>query len=167
MHKAFMKFDNDREFFEEFLDTIFKINLQTYLQDTSFHFSLITGRGDYKDGKILEVTPPSEKEGRTTSEVFRQIFGDSDNTQFRLIPNRTNKSDMKKMAFEEGATAAKLFYEMAIGPKNREHSIVMLEVRYKGALTSEPQFQVFMSTKKNGFSDLYKKYVKANAIQRW
>ncbi len=167
MHKAFMKFDNNRDFFEEFLDTIFKIKLQTYLQDASFHFSLITGRGDYKDGKILEVTAPSEKEGRTTSEVFRQIFGDSNNTQFRLIPNRTNTSDMKKMAFEEGATAAKLFYEMAIGPKNREHSIVMLEVRYKGALTSEPQFQVFMSTKKNGFSELYKKYVSQNTIERW
>ena len=167
MHKAFMKFDNNREFFEEFLDTIFKINLQTYVQDASFHFSLITGRGDYKDGKILEVSPPSEKEGRTTSEVFRLIFGDSDNTQFRLIPNRTNTSNAKKMAFEEGATAAKLFYEMAIGPKGKEHSIVMLEVRYKGALTSEPQFQVFMSTKKNGFSDLYKAYVKKNKIERW
>jgi len=167
MHKAFMKFDNNREFFEEFLDTIFKINLQTYVQDASFHFSLITGRGDYKDGKILEVSPPSEKEGRTTSEVFRLIFGDSDNTQFRLIPNRTNTSNVKKMAFEEGATAAKLFYEMAIGPRGKEHSIVMLEVRYKGALTSEPQFQVFMSTKKNGFSDLYKAYVKKNKIQRW
>ncbi|AIX15207.1 hypothetical protein Syn7803C99_155 [Synechococcus phage ACG-2014a] len=167
MHKAFMKFDNNREFFEEFLDTIFKIKLQTYLQDASFHFSLITGRGDYKDGKILEVTAPSEKEGRTTSEVFRLIFGDSNNTQFRLIPNRTNTSNVKKMAFEEGATAAKLFYEMAIGPKGKEHSIVMLEVRYKGALTSEPQFQVFMSTKKNGFSDLYKAYVKKNKIERW
>jgi len=167
MHKAFMKFDNNREFFEEFLDTIFKINLQTYVQDASFHFSLITGRGDYKDGKILEVVKPSEKEGRTTSEVFRLIFGDSDNTQFRLIPNRTNTSNAKKMAFEEGATAAKLFYEMAIGPRNKEHSIVMLEVRYKGALTSEPQFQVFMSTKKNGFSDLYKAYVKKNKIERW
>jgi len=167
MHKAFMKFDNDKEFFEEFLDTIFKINLQTYVQDASFHFSLITGRGDYKDGKVLEVSPPSEKEGRTTSEVFRLIFGDSDNTKFRLIPNRTNTSDAKKMAFEEGATAAKLFYEMAIGPKGKEHSIVMLEVRYKGALTSEPQFQVFMSTKKNGFSDLYKAYVKKNKIERW
>ena len=29
MHKAFMKFDNNRAFFEEFLDTIFKINLQS------------------------------------------------------------------------------------------------------------------------------------------
>jgi len=26
---------------------------------------------------------------------------------------------------------------------------------------------VFMSTKKNGFADLYKKYVKVNSIQRW
>ena len=165
IHNAFMKLDNDKQFFEEFLDTIFKINLQTYLEDTSFHFSLITGFVYYKQGKLL-VGNPSEKEGRTVSEVFRQIFGDSDNTQFRINPNVTNSGD-KPMAFEKDAGAAKLFYEMAIGPQRKEHSIVMLEVRYKGNLTSEPQFQVFMSMKKNGFSDLYKKYVNQKKLKRW
>jgi hypothetical protein len=122
------------------------------LEDTSFHFSLITGEGDYKKGKILEVKPPLEKEGRTTAEIFRKLFSDPDNTQFRIV-----KQADKFHAFEPPATAAKLFYEMIIGKPGQPVSIVMLEVRYKGALTGEPQFQVFMSVKQNSFANLYKK----------
>jgi len=157
------KFNNNKEFFEDFLDLIFKIKLDSYLKDTSFHFSLITGTGDYKNGKIMEVHPPLEKEGRTTSEIFRKLFEDPDNTAFRIIPQF-----QKKQAFQEGATAAKLFYTMVIGKKNPV-SIVDLEVRYKGALTSEPQFQVFMSVRKNNFSQLYKKIASTKTFgpDRW
>lgn len=153
MDRIFIKnFDNNKEFFKEFLDTIFKINLDTYLNDASFHFSLITGEGDYKNGKIFEVKPPLEKEGRLTSEIFRKIFSDPDASVYRLVQQKD-----KPHAFEPTATAAKLFYEMLIGKPGNPISVVMLEVRYKGALTGEPQFQVFMSVKKNSFSDVYKK----------
>jgi len=41
-------------------------------------------------------------------------------------------------------------------------------VRYKGALTAEPQFQVFFSTAKNGFKALYKKTAaKLSNKPRW
>jgi hypothetical protein len=152
MDRVFIKyFDNNEEFFKEFLDTIFKINLDTYLQDASFHFSLITGEGDYKNGQIFEVKKPLEKEGRLTSEIFRKIFSDPDSSVYRLVQQKD-----KPHAFEETATAAKLFYEMLIGKPGSPISVVMLEVRYKGALTGEPQFQVFMSVKRNSFSNLYK-----------
>jgi len=153
MDRVFIKyFDNNEEFFEEFLDTIFKINLDTYLADAAFHFSLITGEGDYKNGQIFEVKPPLEKEGRLTSEIFRKIFSDPDQSVYRLVQQKD-----KPHAFESSATAAKLFYEMLIGKPGNPISVVMLEVRYKGALTGEPQFQVFMSVKKNSFATLYKK----------
>jgi len=153
MDRVFIEnFDNNKEFFKEFLDTIFKINLDTYLSDISFHFSLITGEGDYKNGKIFEVKPPLEKEGRLTSEIFRKIFSDPDSTEYRIL-----KQADKFHAFEPAATAAKLFYEMVIGKPGKPISVVMLEVRYKGALTGEPQFQVFMSVKQNSFANLYKK----------
>lgn len=157
------KFNNNKEFFEEFLDLIFKIKLDSYFQDTNFHFSLITGTGDYKNGKVMEVHPPLEKEGRLTSEIFRSLFGDPDNTSFRIIPQF-----QKKQAFQESATAAKLFYTMVIGKKN-PINIVDLEVRYKGSLTSEPQFQVFMTVRKNNFSDLYKKIASTKTFgsDRW
>ena len=156
------------EFSKEFMDLIFKINMDQYVNDANFHFSLITGVGDYKSSKVMQVKPPIEKEGRTTSEIFKNLWEDPENVSYRFIPGRAN-SGAKKMAFEEGATAAKLFYELKIGPPRNEHSIVMLEVRYKGALTSEPQFQVFMSTRSNSFSALYKKVAKAkgSSIRRW
>jgi len=156
-------FNNNKEFFEEFMDLIFKIKLDSYLSDTSFHFSLVTGTGDYKNGKVMEVHPPLEKEGRLTSEIFRQLFGDPDNTSFKII-----QQDNRKHAFEEGATAAKLFYTMLIGKKNPV-SIVDLEVRYKGTLTSEPQFQVFMSMRQNNFSQMYKKIASTKTFgpDRW
>ena len=163
MDRVFMKyFDNNKDFFVEFLDTIFKINLDSYLGDADFHFSLITGRGDYKDGKVIEVGAPTEKQGRTTTEIFREMFQDPDVTSYRLLPQ-----DGKKQAFEEGATAAKLFYKMRIGKGNKGVTIVDLEVRYKGALTGEPQFQVFMSVGADSFSALYKKKVKERPPVRW
>lgn len=163
MDRVFMKyFDNNKDFFIEFLDTIFKINLDSYLSDSDFHFSLITGRGDYKNGKIMEVAAPTEKQGRSTTEIFREMFTDPDVTEYRLLPQ-----DGKKQAFEEGATAAKLFYKMRIGKGNKGVTIVDLEVRYKGALTGEPQFQVFMSVGADSFSALYKKKVKERPPVRW
>jgi len=162
--EVFMKnFNNNKEFFEEFMDLIFKIKLDSYITDTNFHFSLITGTGDYKNGKIMEVQDPLEKEGRLTSEIFKKLFGAPHKDSFKII-----QQGNKKHAFEQGATAAKLFYTMMIGKKN-PIAIVDLEVRYKGALTSEPQFQVFMSVRQNNFSQLYKKLAakKTFGPDRW
>lgn len=162
--EVFMKnFNNNKEFFEEFMDLIFKIKLDSYLEGANFHFSLVTGTGDYKNGKIMEVHPPLEKEGRLTSEIFRKLFGAPHKDSFKII-----QQDSKKHAFEPGATAAKLFYTMLIGKKN-PIAIVDLEVRYKGALTSEPQFQVFMSVRQNNFSQLYKKIASTKTFgpDRW
>ena len=162
--EVFMKnFNNNKEFFEEFMDLIFKIKLDSYLEGANFHFSLVTGTGDYKNGKIMEVHPPLEKEGRLTSEIFRKLFGAPHKDSFKII-----QQDNRKHAFEPGATAAKLFYTMLIGKKN-PIAIVDLEVRYKGALTSEPQFQVFMSVRQNNFSQLYKKIASTKTFgpDRW
>ena len=165
MDRVFIKyFDNNEEFFKEFLDTIFKINLDTYLSDAAFHFSLLTGEGDYKNGQIFQVKAPLEKEGRLTYEIFRKIFSDPDQSSYRLV-----KQKDKPHAFESTATAAKLFYEMLIGKPGKQISVVLLEVRYKGALTGEPQFQVFMSVKKNSFANLYKEEAKKKTFgpDRW
>ena len=164
MHKAFMKFDNDKKFFEEFFDLIFKINLDTYIKDAVFHFSLMTGVGDYKDNRLI-VEPPVEKEGRLTSEIFRKMFKDPDTTNFTL--QMATPRNKKVHAWEDGKkTAAKLFYEMVIG-KSPAVSIVDLEVRYKGDLKPQPQFQVFINkVRKNSFHHEYKKVAKTEALGR-
>ena len=100
--EVFMKnFNNNKEFFEEFMDLVFKIKLDSYITDTNFHFSLVTGTGDYKNGKIMEVHPPLEKEGRLTSEIFKKLFGAPHKDSFKIV-----RQDNRKHAFEQGATAA-------------------------------------------------------------
>ena len=93
MHKAFIKFNNDRKFFEEFFDLIFKINMDTWIKDSAFHFSLITGSGDYVKEQLL-VESADEKEGRLVSEIFRTMFKDPDVSKFILKkqPNQIVKS---------------------------------------------------------------------------
>tara|TARA_Y100001963_G_C6762633_1_gene440361 strand:- start:768 stop:2021 length:1254 start_codon:yes stop_codon:yes gene_type:complete len=170
IHKAFMKFDNDKKFFEDFFDLIFKVNLDTYINDASFHFSLITGIGDYnKTTKQIEVEDPSEKEGRLVSEIFRDMFKDPDNTNFRL--QMATPRNKKKHAWEDGKkTAAKLFYEMIIGKNGDAVSVVDLEVRYKGKLQPQPQFQVFVNKiRTNSFHHKYMNIAKTKKLgdRRW
>jgi len=168
MNDVFIKnFDGNRDFFEDFLDTVFKFKMATYLEDAVFHFTLITGVGDWKDGD-MKVQHMTEIWHKTTTEVFKELFGDEDNTTFRLVPGFDKNGKPKKQAFEKDATAAKLFYDMRIGKPGGEHTLVNLEVRYKGALTAEPQFQVFISMAKNGFKTLYKKTAaKLSNQPRW
>ena len=172
MHDAFMGYVNNpkntKPFFEEFFDLIFKINLDAYIKDSAFHFSLITGVGDYSISQNkLEVEPASEKEGRLVSEILRNMFKDPDTTAFKL---KKQEGAKKLHAWEPGAKAAKLFYEMVIGHSPNDVSIVDLEVRFKGHLTTEPQFQVFVNRiRQNGFAKHYAKIAKEQAMgeKRW
>jgi len=162
MHQAFMEFakpPRNKKFFEEFFDLIFKINLDAWISDKDFHFSLMTGVGDYTDDKLL-VEKPDEKEGRLVTEIFREMFKDPDVTNFTL-----KKQDNKPHAWEDKAKAAKLFYEMVIGKGTEAVSIVDLEVRYKGDLRPEPQFQVFINRiRKNSFYHYYKKIARIKSL---
>ena len=146
------EFDKNEKFFKDFLDTIFKIDLTSYLKGTNFHFSLITGEGDYKNGKVLEVKKPSEKEGKTMTEIFTKIFGKYSGKKdlFRIMP-LSNYLPKKINAFERGATAAKLYYCLVIN----KIQIVDIEVRYKGSFGPEPQFQVFLTDRRNSLKNLY------------
>ena len=146
------EFDKNEEFFKDFLDTIFKIDLTSYLKGTNFHFSLITGEGNYKNGKVLEIKKPSEKEGKTMTEIFTKIFGKYSGKKdlFRIMP-LSNYLPTKINAFEKGATAAKLYYCLVIN----KIQIVDIEVRYKGSFGPEPQFQVFLTDRRNSLKNLY------------
>ncbi len=171
LDEAFMQFakpPKNKQFFQEFLDLIFKINIDTWIKDRSFHFSLMTGVGDYKNDKIV-VEEPTEKEGRLVSEIFREMFKDPDVSKFIL-----KRQDNKFHAWEgpeKPAKAAKLFYEMIIGSSaSKGVSIVDLEVRYKGDLSVQPQFQVFINrVRKNSFHHHYKKLASTRALgkSRW
>ena len=99
------------------------------------------------------------------------MFKDPDVSKFILKKATKPNSKIEKLhAWEEGATAAKLYYEMVIGTSKNGVSIVDLEVRYKGNLTNEPQFQVFiLNVSKNSFAHYYKKIAKTESLgkDRW
>ena len=66
----------------------------------------------------------------------------------------------KKQAFETNAGAAKLFYTLWID----KLPICDLEVRYKGAMTSSPQFQVFITRRFQGFLNAAKRKLEDKGI---
>tara|TARA_Y100001963_G_C6756596_1_gene437209 strand:- start:70 stop:1827 length:1758 start_codon:yes stop_codon:yes gene_type:complete len=129
--------------FREFLDIVFRINIDPYVNKKQFHFSLITGAGDLKPDGTLEVKKANEKSSVLMNEVFASLFGRKGLTDRDYIIETTKG---KYQAFDMRASAAKLFYTMKIGRVGRPLPIVNLEVRYKGAITNNPQFQVFIHT---------------------
>ena len=60
-------------------------------------------------------------------------------------PNSTfllKKPPGEKQAFERGSNMAKLKYDLFLNGNN----IAEVEIRYKGAITAEPQFQAFITS---------------------
>jgi hypothetical protein len=172
MNKAFMEsFNNEKQFFFDFLDLVFKINMDQWVKDRCFHFSLMTGVGGYDSSNDkIEVQGAEEKEGRLMSEILRNMFKDEDKANY-IIRKQPDKRSINAFEDIEGKKPAKLFFEMIIGPSpTLGTSIVDFEVRYKGDLTPEPQFQVFVNKiRKNSIADKYKKEALTKALgkKRW
>ena len=172
MNNAFMEsFNNNRKFFYDFLDLVFKINLDQWVKDRCFHFSLMTGVGDYSPvTDRLEVQGAEEKEGRLMSEILRTMFGDEDKTRY-IIRKQPDARAINAFEDIEGKKPAKLFFEMIIGPSPKlGTSIVDLEVRYKGDLTPEPQFQVFINkVRRNSITHKYAEEARTKSLgkSRW
>ena len=172
MNKAFMEsFNNEKQFFFDFLDLVFKINMDQWVKDRCFHFSLLTGVGGYDSSNDKsEVQGAEEKEGRLMSEILRNMFKDEDKANY-IIRKQPDKRSINAFEDIEGKKPAKLFFEMIIGPSpTLGTSIVDFEVRYKGDLTPEPQFQVFVNKiRKNSIADKYKKEALTKALgkKRW
>lgn len=172
MNKAFMEsFNNEKQFFFDFLDLVFKINMDQWVKDRCFHFSLMTGVGGYDSSNDkIEVQGAEEKEGRLMSEILRNMFKDEDKANY-IIRKQPDRRSINAFEDIEGKKPAKLFFEMIIGPSpTLGTSIVDFEVRYKGDLTPEPQFQVFVNKiRKNSIADKYKKEALTKALgkKRW
>ena len=172
MNKAFMEsFNNEKQFFFDFLDLVFKINMDQWVKDRCFHFSLMTGVGGYDSSNDkIEVQGAEEKEGRLMSEILRNMFKDEDKANY-IIRKQPDKRSINAFEDIEGKKPAKLFFEMIIGPSaTLGTSIVDFEVRYKGDLTPEPQFQVFVNkVRQNSIAEKYKKEALTKSLgkKRW
>ena len=132
--------------FREFLDLAFRFDIGEYVNQEHFHFSLITGSGRVNPNGTLTVRPAEDKSSALLKEVFTALLSGGvrsfNPSRATRAPNLILETTSGKMqAFQNGATAAKLYYTMKIDTL----PVVNLEVRYKGSITASPQFQVFIT----------------------
>ena len=122
------------------LNIIFKLDLRKIIKDRSryseeFVFTLITGAGDLTDNGIQVQSAGVIPEKNSTSLLLKQTT--DPNSTFLL-----KKPPGEKQAFEQGSNMAKLKYDLFLNGNN----IAEVEIRYKGAITAEPQFQAFITS---------------------
>ena len=168
LDKVFRRIMEDPNNYREFLDLAFRLDINEYVNNPHFYFSLITGTGSINksNGKIV-VAKVDEKSTALMKEVFNVIF--SAGIKSIGNPNAIKKPGAmvletwggKSQAFERTAAAAKLYYTMRIDGL----PVLNLEVRYKGAITASPQFQVFITTDFKSFYKEAKSKMEAKGIR--
>lgn len=168
LDKVFRRVMADTNNFREFLDLAFRLDINEYVNNPHFYFSLITGTGSINksNGKIV-VAKVDEKSTALMKEIFNIIF--SAGIKSIGNPNSLKKPGAmvletwqgKSQAFEPTASAAKLYYTMRIDGL----PVLNLEVRYKGAITASPQFQVFITTDFKSFYKEAKSKIEAKGIR--
>lgn len=129
------------------VNIIFKTDLKNLLTQKklqNFHFTLITGKGEYKMGDFI-VKEADELQEAYTTEILTYLTEDAKKSKGFFI----SKTPGKKQAFEGGP--AKLFYSLYMG----KFDVADIEIRYKGSITAEPQFFATITPK---FKNTYKKY---------
>jgi hypothetical protein len=129
------------------INIIFKTDLKNILTQKklqNFHFTLITGKGEYKMGDFI-VKDADELQEAYTTEILTYLTEDSKKNKGFFI----SKTPGKKQAFEGGP--AKLFYSLYLG----KFDVADIEIRYKGSITAEPQFFATITPK---FKNTYKRY---------
>lgn len=108
------------------LDVILKLKIYD-LQKDDFNFGLVTGIGKKTKTKGFVV----EKAKIIGLPALYEKMVELNKVKPEFV-----KREGKVQAFEEGATAAKLFYTIRYGGTE----VVHLELRYKGSYTADPQF---------------------------
>ena len=127
---------------EGLLNIIFKLDLARVTNiiarnhNESFHFTLITGIGMLQgDTQVVVSTASVIPEEATTSKITKmltQVKGRA----YQIIP------DPKYKQPHRGGTSASMKFQIFL---NGNH-IINLEIRYKGQIRPEPQFQAVITT---------------------
>ena len=146
--RVFRKVMKDDNNFKELLDLVFRLDIDEYVNQENFHFSLITGIGGLEPNGKIKINKPNEKNSVFLKQVFTSMFQGEKVSKTKFDGNfKMPTTKGKFQAFDNRATAAKLFYTMFIDSL----PIVDLEVRYKGTITAKPQLQVFITRRFNNF----------------
>ena len=124
----------------QLVQLIFKADLKD-LQKVDFDFTLVTGIGDYGPKKGVVVSKGEYKDINTVTSQLDDLFSSGK-------PNIVFTPGVKQ-AFQVGATAANLKFDLMIG----KVTVCNIILRYKGDFRSAPNFNAVMTKE---FKDLYK-----------
>ena len=132
--------DNGDLIANQLVQLIFKADLKE-LKKFDFDFTLVTGIGDYGPSKGVVVEKGEYKDIDSVTSQLDDLF-----TQGK--PKMVFTPGVKQ-AFEAGATAANLKFDLMIG----KIAIANITLRYKGDFRSAPNFNATMTDE---FKKLYK-----------
>ena len=116
----------------QLIQLIFKSDLKE-LQKVNFDFALVTGVGDYGVKKGVVIEKGEYIDINTTTTMLDDLFSQG-KPAMRLTPGA-------KQAFDAGATAANLKFDLMIG----KLAIANITLRYKGDFRSAPNFNAVMT----------------------
>lgn len=132
--------DNGDLIANQLVQLIFKADLKS-LKKVDFDFTLVTGIGDYGPKKGIVVSKGEYKDIDTVTSQLDELFSKG-KPKIIFTPG-------VKQAFDAGATAANLKFDLMIGKVTVCHIIL----RYKGDFRSAPNFNATMTDE---FKKLYK-----------
>lgn len=132
--------DNGPLIANQLVNLIFKADLKD-LQKFDFDFALVTGIGDYGVKKGVDIQAGEYKDIDTVTSKLDDLFSNG-KPNIIFTPG-------EKQAFDVGATAANLKFDLMIG----KISIANITLRYKGDFRSAPNFNATMTKE---FKQLYK-----------
>jgi len=118
---------------------IFKTDLKGYLKLRNtgpipeFKFTLITGKGTWTERRGVQIKVADELQEHFTSTIICDAMNSATNRRnfYRVV----NPPD-KRNAYERGATASKIYFDIFMGSLK----LAEMEIRYKGKINQEPQF---------------------------
>ena len=117
---------------------IFKTDLKGFLglrgvPKDEFKFTLITGKGQFKNGKIEPGNADELQEMFTTSIIVDAL---NDAKVSYKVTGEDPQGRTNRQAYMSLKNPSKLFFKIYMGTLD----LADLEVRYKGSITGEPQF---------------------------
>ena len=121
------------------MNIIFKLDIASLMKERKkyneeFKFTLITGSGQLVNDVEITPFPPSVMpEENTTSLIAEMVSRPGQVYQMRGLTGYRQP--------HEGGTSKSLKFELIL----QGYSIVDIEIRYKGSVTPEPQFQAFIT----------------------
>ena len=159
--------------FKDFLDLCFRIDIDDYVNQENFHFSLITGIGGLDAQGKLVAQKADEKSSAFIKQIFTYMFqggkiakakggslADFSKNNFKL---ETTRNKIQAFDQQRNAMVPKLFYTLFISSLE----LVNIEVRYKGTITANPQFQVFITRRFSKFLTNAKREMGAMGIHAY